>query len=76
MNDARMPLPGGNRRLRNQLLSIAHRLETGSIQTGDNIHHGDVDVLRSIGHSSVIIDDGAKLLRLIQEKLAHLTDLD
>lgn len=52
--------------------ALVCRLESGSIKTGDRLQGDDFDMLRCFGYPSKIVTDGAKLLRLLNDKLVYL----
>ena len=75
MNDARVPLRNHPEALHNavdRIKSLIDRLENEHLVTGDNLGFDDLKVMAFIGYPSGIVTDGAKLLRLLNDKLVYL----
>ena len=58
------------------LKALVNRLESGSIKTGDRLQDDDFDMVQCFGYPSQIVNDGAQLLRLLNDKLVYLTNND
>jgi len=60
----------------NRIRALIDRLERGALVTGDNMGSDDLQVMAFIGYPSGIVNDSAKLLRLLNDKLVYLTSND
>lgn len=79
MNAAKMPLadhPEAPCNAVDRIKAVIKRLESGSLVTGDNLGYDDCEIMAFIGYPSGIVTDGAKLLRLLNDKLVYLTNND
>jgi len=59
-----------------RIKSMIYRLENSVIQTGDVINTDDIPVLEFIGYPSKIVNDGAQLIRLLNDVLISMTHND